>query len=34
MVALVSLHGVEYLFATVVLMGIFQIMANYSSYFK
>ena len=29
MVALVSLHGVEYLFATVVLMGIFQIMAAF-----
>ncbi len=29
MVALVSLHGVEYLFATVVLMGIFQIIAAF-----
>ena len=29
MVALVSLHGVEYLFATVVLMGIFQITAAF-----
>ena len=29
MVALVSLHGVEYLFATVVLMGIFQIVAAF-----
>ena len=28
MVSLVALHGVEYLFATVVLMGIFQIMAG------
>ena len=28
MVALVSLHGVEYLFATVVLMGTFQILAG------
>ena len=29
MVALVSLHGVEYLFATVVLMGILQIIAAF-----
>jgi SulP family sulfate permease len=28
MVALVAKHGVEYLFATVVLMGIFQILAG------